>query len=249
MQWIIIINNNLYTCALNRVLLAIFKKDIKYEKGYAKSLLKEKIITKQKYDESVNILKDYEIHGSHATLYVTKQNLTMGETQNFNFAITSSSKPVTIFPSLSESLLGETPQTFNVIKIKEGLYITSHSICNALDLKSEQLRYDEDKDCYIEIATNKQFYIMKKDMENMFSVVVNSLESANGVKQIDITSQGDFTNSIVSYKMLELMGNGEFNQETYYEKGQKMNLANGKFNDLQEEYKKLIKSSEPSEEL
>lgn len=69
-----------------------------------------------------------------------------------------------------------------MIKIKEGLYITSHSICNNWNLKSEQLKYDEDKDCYIELATNNPFKITKKDMENIFNIVVDRIESVEGVK-------------------------------------------------------------------
>lgn len=232
----------------NRVPNSIFKKDIIYKSGHVKFLHKKNFLTESERDKSLDILKDYHKHSSHATLHVEKQNLTTGEIQNFNFAITSSPKPVTILPSLSELLLGETPQTFNVIKIKEGLYITSHSICNALDLKSEQLRYDEDKDCYIEIATNKSFYITKNDMENMFLILINQIESANGVKQIDITSQGDFTNSIVSYKMLELMRNGEFNQKSYEEIGYTMNLVDDKCVKYEKEYEKFVKPSEPLDE-
>jgi len=124
-------NNFKYTIMTSRVPSSILNKYIKDQIDYITFIHKKFFLTINESTHGVNILKDYKKHCIHATLQVTKQNLTTGEIQNFNFPITSSPKPVIIIPSLSESLLGEMPKTYNVIKIKDGLYITSHSICNA----------------------------------------------------------------------------------------------------------------------
>ena len=128
-----------------------------------------------------------------------------------------------------------------------GLYITSHSISNNWDLKPEQLRYDEDKDCYIETAIDKdnEFDITKKDMENIFNIVVDRIESVEGVKKIDITSNGDLKNDIVSYKILK---DNDFNQKTYQEIGKEIDLVNDTFIELEKEYSKFKKSTEPFDE-
>lgn len=247
MQHVIIKNGNLFKYTLNRVNTNNCNRYIKTQEGYIKNLIKNDKITKQEQQASLNILRDYRKHCMHATLNVTKQNLTTGEIQHFSFAITSKPKDVIILPSLSEKLLGETPEMYNVIKIKDGLYITSHSICNAWDLKSEQLQYDENADKYIEVnKPNKPFDITQGDLEKMADLVVTNIESSVGIKNIDITSMGDLRNDIVSYKMLELMKNDEFEKETYQEISHKMDLIDDKFNKLEEEYIKFIKSSEPT---
>lgn len=237
-------NGSRFKITLSRVPSSIRNKYIKDQIDYIPLLRKRNFLTTSESKQSFDILKDYKKHSVHVMLNVKKQNLTTGEIQNFNFAITSKPKDVIILPSLSEALLGETPKTYNVIKIKDGLYITSHGICNAWDLKSEQLQYDEDSDDYIEKGTNKPFNITKKDMEKMADLVVNNIESSEGIKKVDITSMGDFKNDIVSYKMLELIKKGEFDKETYQESSYKMDLVDNTFNKLEKEYGKFDKSSE-----
>lgn len=245
-----IINGYLYRVAVMRVPYANCKANIKAQVDYLNYLYYKKVLTKSESDYILTMLAKYQIHCSHGTINVFKQCFKTGEIQHYSFAITSSYKDVIIVPSLSELELGEMAKTFNVIKIKEGLYITSHSISNHWDLQSKQLRYDEDKGCYIETTTGKynEFDITKKDMEKIFNIIVNRIESTEGVKKIDITSNGDLRNDVVSFKLLEKIKSGDFDKKNHQEIGKEIDLVNDTFTKLEKEYGKFEKLKEPFDE-
>lgn len=92
---------------------------------------------------------------------------------------------------------------------------------------------------------NLIFDITKKDMENIFNIVVDRIESVEGVKKIDITLNGDLKNDIVSYKILK---DNDFNQKTYQEIGKEIDLVNDTFTKLEKEFGKFEKPKEPLDE-
>ena len=235
------INGYLYKILIRRIPYANCKANIKVQRDYSNFLHYNNVLTKSESEYILNMLAKHQIDCSHGTIDVFKHCLKTGEIQQHSFAITSSPKDVIILPALSESLLGEKAKTFNVIKIKDGLYITSHSISNNWDLKPEQLRYDEDKDCYIETAIDKdnEFDITKKDMENIFNIVVDRIESVEGVKKIDITLNGDLRNDVVSFKLLEKIKSGDFDKKNYQEIGKEIDLVNDTFTKLEKEFGKF----------
>lgn len=223
---------------LKRVPYANCKDYIKYHKDYLKFLGKRKerdILTIDQKNESSDILNDFKIHCSHATLHVSQLNLKTHERHEYNFAITSSAKPVTIKPSLSEAMVGETAKNYPVRKIAEELYITSHSIYNGWPLQPESLIYDEDADRYKEMATNKPFNITQENFEIMSLLVVNQIESKD-VEKIDITSKGNFKDDIVSFKMLEAFQKGQFANKSNPEIDKELNIVDKKFVQLEMEF-------------
>ncbi len=124
MPFTLIKNGCQYTIMLKRVPYANCKKYVEYNKQYVTFLSKEEkggILTKDKQDESLAILNDFRKHCSHATLHVTTLDLKTHEKHEYDFAITSKSNAVTIKPSLSEALVGETAKSYPVRKIVDGL--------------------------------------------------------------------------------------------------------------------------------
>lgn len=233
---------------IRRIPYANCKANINVQREYSKFLHYNNVLTKNESEYILNMLKGYQMDCSHGTIDVFKHCLETGEIQHYSFAITSSPKDVTIVPPLSELVVGEIPKTFNVIKIKDGLYITSHSISNNWDLKPEQLWYDEDKDCYIELATNNPFKITKKDMEHIFNIVVDRIESTEGVKKMDITLNGDLRNDVVSFKLLEKIKSGNFDKKNHQEISKEIDLVNDTFTKLEKEFGKFEKPKEPLDE-
>ena len=89
MPFTLIKNGCQYTITLKRVPYANVKKHVEPHQKYVKFLSKKEgdIITKDQKDESLDILNDFKIHSSHATLHVSQLNL---QKHGYNFAITSS---------------------------------------------------------------------------------------------------------------------------------------------------------------
>lgn len=226
----VIKNNCLWEFRVVKVPKDAYKQYIEIQNKYVKFVYqkqkKENIITLKTMDHSLKLLNSYEKQVCHATIEVLMLNLDTNEKQVYNFAVTSKQKLITIKPSLSEYMLGEKSKMYNVIEIKKGLYITSHSINNNWELKSEELRYDEDKDCYIEIATNQPFDITKGDMEKISNILINNIES---VKIEDITLSGDFINDIVSCKILEELRKGTFENKSHQEISKEIDKLNDNF--------------------
>ena len=236
MPFTFIKNGCQYTITVKRVPYENVKNDVDTHKKYVTFLSKKKdILTKDKQKESLAILNDFKKHSSHATLHVSQLNLQTHKISEYNFAITSKPNVVTIKPSLSEAMLGETAKSYGVIEFEKGLYITSHSIDNRLHLKSEELRYDEDKNCYIEMATNEPYYITKENLEEMSFFLVNKIESKN-VEKIDITSKGDFKNDIVSYKMLEMLKTGTLDNKSHPEIDTAFTIVNEEYTQYEIEF-------------
>lgn len=246
MPFTLIKNGCQYTIMLKRVPYANCKDYIKYHKQYV-TFLNEKegdIFTKDKQRESLDILNDFRKHCSHATLHVSQLNLKTHEKHEYDFAITSKSNAVTIKPSLSEAMVGETAKSYPVRKIVEKLYLTSHSIDNGC-LKPESLIYDEDADRYREMATNEPYNITQEKFEIMSFLVVNQIESKN-VEKIDITSKGDFKNDIVFSKMLEAFQKGQFDNKSYPEIDKELNIVDEKFFQLEIEFEKKFYNKNPT---
>lgn len=244
MPFTLIKNGCQYTITVKRVPYANCKDYIKYHKQYVTFLNENNILTKNKQRESWDILNDFRKHCSHATLHVSQLNLKTHEKHEYDFAITSKSNAVTIKPSLSEAMVGETAKSYPVRKIVENLYLTSHSIDNGC-LKPESLIYDEDADRYKEMATNEPYNITQENFEIMSLLVVNQIESKN-VEKIDITSKGDFKNDIVSSKMLEAFQKGQFDNKSYPEIDKELNIVDEKFFQLEIEFEKKFYNKNPT---
>jgi hypothetical protein len=181
------------------------------------------------------------------------------EIQEYLLPITSSQNKVTILPSLTESLLGENEKIYNVIKIMDNLYITSHSLIINVDsskLEFESLKYDEKKAYYVD-SDNKDFInLTKKNLEKMCQDIVNRLDLMDTkIEKIDITTSGDLKNDVVGLKYLEEYKKGTFDKKTYQEINIEMDILDTKFMQIENEFKekefinKMEGKKKPEEEL
>jgi hypothetical protein len=130
------------------------KEHIKSQIKFSKFLRKEDLITYEQMKNAQNSLKKAELHCIHSMLQVQEYDYSTNKMQEYRFPITTSPNQVIILKSLSESLLGENPEYYNVIKITDGLYMASHSLIidllNNKSLNVEELQYDKDKDYYVD---------------------------------------------------------------------------------------------------
>ncbi len=85
-------------------------------------------------------------------------------------------------------------------------------------------------------------------MEKIFNIIVNLIESTKGVKKINITSNGDLSNDVVSFKLLEKIKSGDFDKKNYQEISKEIDLVNDTFTKLEKEYGKFEKPNEPLDE-
>ena len=219
------------------------------QKSYVLELYNKKIITKMEKDHAIAFLNKWKIDCSHSFAFVTKYDEINNTIKEYYFAITKSSKDVTIIKSLSENYFGEKSQTFKVLKINDNLYITSHSLIqnvNLTELKFGELKYDPAKDCYVDMDNSKITAfenLTKENVDKMGQYIIDYIESTD-IKKVDISNAGDIINDVVALKYLESFKKGTFDKATYEEIGEEMAHIDAKYTQIEKNIITLLKSNE-----
>ncbi len=221
-------------------------------------LKRQNVITLQQHVDYVDSLKKWKQDCMHSMVYVRKYNNLTNEIREYYYPITKSENDILIKKSLSEYYLGEKDEFFKVIKINEGLYITSHSLI--IDTVNNKLKFDE-----LEYDSSKDIYIYKDPYNNFKPVEFSNLKKENvdkikdhiklkhssldsDIKKVDITAAGDSMNDVVALKYLQEFKNGTFEKKSYQEIGQEMDLIDLKFSEIEKNFiQKKITAPEPDE--
>lgn len=257
--------NSYYTTIVGRISIAACNRYILSEKAYLYELWQRKILTTDQYDHGIKALHNWKLHYSHSMIQILKHNVITGEITYFYFPITSKEKDIIIIPSISQSSYGEQSQFFNVIKISDTLYITSHSLISAIDLSTynelefQELKYDQVKGHYVDIDKYNNYKITdftnltKENIEKININLVQRLDNIDiKIKKIDITSTADIKNDIVSLKVLEAFKKGIFENKTYQEQGKIMDEISDNFTKIEKDFNILINANinkKPEDEL
>jgi hypothetical protein len=178
--------------------------------------------------------------------------LDTNEVKIFHFNITSKPKSVVIIKSLSEANLGNKDEIFKVIKINQGLYITSHSLIsdvNLTEIPYEELKYDPVKNIYVDIDVSNNSKITefnnftKANIEKMAQVIINHIESTE-VKKVDISNAADVVNDVAVLKYFQAFEKDTFNKATYQEIGEAMLKIEDEVMQIENGIKSLIDKDE-----
>lgn len=185
-------------------------------------------------------------------------NINKGETKIMRYGITQRDKPVEIIQSVLDQ--SEQMQNFNVIKISEGLYITSHCLIKDSSINKklnfEELKYDFDKDCYVDIdkynnnKTTDYTNLTKENVEKMWLYLDRFIDTK--IKKIDITNTADVMNQVAFLSYLKEFEKGIFNKNSYQEIEKAMVQEDIKFTKLETQLNKNINKfliKNPEEEL
>lgn len=185
------------------------------------------VLTTEQAKYASKVISNWKLQRLHAVANFKKHNTITNTTQDFYFGLTKSENDVLIKKSLSENYLGEKDQFFKVIKINDGLYITSHSLIpdvNLTELKYGELYYNPLKKVYMDIDKYKitPFNNLTKENADKISQVIIDIDNSNEIVQVDISNSNDIINNVAALKYLEAFKNGEFDKKTYYEIGDEM---------------------------
>jgi hypothetical protein len=233
------------------------KDHINSHKKYSNYLFEKGIITKEQNDKVIFNLDKAKVHSIHSMLHVQEYDYSTNKMQEYLFVITSSPNKVTILKSLSESVLGGRPEYYNVIKISNDLYITSHSLAIHLSngLPFEELQYDKNKGYYVSLSLSldkKKFEnFTEENIQKMCQEVISRLESTETkIEKKDITASMDLKNDIVALHYLEEFKKGTFNKATYLEIDSEMDQLDDKFTKIENDFNKYLQGTKkPDEEL
>jgi hypothetical protein len=255
MRLVIITKQASYILSLVRMNAKKCSNHINSQKEYLIDLRKEDLITEEQMKNIIKALDKAEVHCIHSMLHVSKEDLISKQIQKYLFAITSSPNKVTILKSLSESVLGENPEYYNVIKILDDLYITSHSLAIHLsnELPFEELQYDKNKGHYVGFDKSNNLKDFKnftnENIEKMCLEVISRLEyTETKIEKIDITTTLDLKNDIVAFKYLEEFKKGTFDKATYQEIDSEMDQLDEKFTKIENEFTKYLEGTKKSDE-
>ncbi len=248
----IIVNNFEYKIKIMRSSLHSCKKYANKQHFFIDELQRDNIITAAQALRAQQAIDGWKSHRSHADASVLQVNLDTNEVKIFHFNITSKPKSVVIIKSLSEANLGNKDEIFKVIKINQGLYITSHSLIsdvNLTEIPYEELKYDPVKNIYVDIDVSNNSKITefnnftKANIEKMAQVIINHIESTE-VKKVDISNAADVVNDVAVLKYFQAFEKDTFNKATYQEIGEAMLKIEDEVMQIENGIKSLIDKDE-----
>ncbi len=165
------------------------------------------------------ILENYSDNGiqhiMHPVIIISLTDIVTGQTITRKHTITSKDKDFNTEPTLTESLLGKTTMTANVIKITDNLYISGHSWISEIALDNEETRdlnfyelnYDASLGYYVgfDSKTGKNIEVKNLTLDALNkanNIIINNLQN-NQIQQVDITSMYYPSDDLVAYKLLK----------------------------------------------
>lgn len=224
----------IYKIKINKISQSDCIKHINNQMRSIHELVKFNIITTEQAKYASKVISNWKLQRLHAVANFKRHDTITNKTHDFYFGITKSENDVIIIKSLSENYLGEKDQLYKVIKISDGLYITSHSLIpdvNLTELKYGELIYNPLKKVYIDIDKHKITpfnNLTKENVEKMTQIIIEHIESTE-IKKVDISNAADVVNDVAVFKYLQAFKNGTFDKATYEEIGLEMDKIDNEF--------------------
>ena len=221
-----------YIISIVRMSKSNCKKHYVLQTSYVWDLYKKNIITENERDHALSFLNKWKIDCSHSFAYIKKYDTFTNAVIEFYFGITKSENDVTIVKPLSNHFLGEKDQKYQVIKITDNLYITSHSLIpniNLTELKLQELHYDSLKNYYFDIdASNSNnpkitefSNLSSENVEKMVKIIIQHIESTE-IKKVDISNAENLVNDVAALIYFKEFQKNRFDKATYEEIGAEM---------------------------
>ena len=161
-----------------------------------------------------NCINNLHQHVMHPVIIVYLKDIETGKVIMLMHTMTHNGKDFKIEPTLTESVLGKTTKTANVIKITDTLYVSAHSWISEIDLirdetqnfKYQELSYDPSLGYYVglDTVTGKKIHISNLTLDSfnkVNNVIINNLQNQN--KLVDITAMFYTSDDIVASKLLQ----------------------------------------------
>lgn len=161
-----------------------------------------------------NCINNLHQHVMHPVIIVYLKDIETGKLIKRMHTMTHNGKDFKIEPTLTESVLGKTTKTANVIKITDTLYVSAHSWISEIDLirdetqnfKYQELSYDPSLGYYVglDTVTGKKIHISNLNLDGfnkVNNVIINNLQNQN--KLVDITAMFYTSDDIVASKLLQ----------------------------------------------
>lgn len=161
-----------------------------------------------------NCINNLRQHVMHPVIIVYLKDIETGELITRMHTMTHNGKAFKIEPTLTESVLGKTTMTANVIKITDTLYVSAHGWISEIDLirdetkslKFQELSYDPSLGYYVglDTLTGKKIHISNLTLDGfnkVNNIIIDNLQNQN--KLVDITAMFYTSDDIVASKLLQ----------------------------------------------